>query len=411
MDIASISTQFPILSRKIGGKRLVYLDNSATSQKPKRVIDALSTFYEQHNANVHRGIHTLSTEASEMYEHAHLRVAQLIKASGIEEVIFTRNTTESINLLANSWGRKFLKKGDVVVTTEMEHHSNIIPWQILRDEMGIELEWIEVTPDGYLDLESLKRILKTKGKKVKLVTFAHMSNVLGTINPVKEICDLAHDAGALTHVDAAQSIAHQPIDVKIMGIDFLSFSAHKMYGPSGIGVLFGRKDLLAEMQPWMVGGGMISRVTKDEFETAELPWKFEAGTPNIADGSVFAEAVDFMDELGMDAISAHERELMAYAIKELLALGWVSIFGPTDPDRRLGALSFTVDGVHPHDLSSLLNDHGVAVRAGHHCAMPLHIKFKIPASTRISFAVYNTKEDVDVAIAALRESKSLFDSF
>jgi cysteine desulfurase / selenocysteine lyase len=410
LEIASVSSQFPILSRVIDGKRLVYLDNSATTQKPKRVIDAIVDFYQQHNANIHRGIHTLSNEASEMYEHSHVRASDLINASGIEEIVFTRNTTESINLLANAWGKKNLKKGDVVITTEMEHHSNIIPWQVLRTANGIELDWIEVTPEGKLDLESYKRILKEKGKHVKLVTFAHISNVLGTINPVKEITDLAHEAGALVHVDAAQSAARQKIDVKATGVDFLSFSSHKMYGPDGIGVLYGRRELLKGMDPWIVGGGMIRRVTKDEFEVDEVPWKFEAGTPNISDGAVFSVAVGFLEELGMDAIMAHERELMEYAITELTSLGWVDILGPTDADERLGALSFTVEGVHPHDLSTLLNEHGVAVRAGHHCAMPLHIKFKIPATTRISFAVYNTKADIDVAVEALKDSKKMFEN-
>ncbi len=411
MTVTTVSSQFPILSRIIDGKRLVYLDSSATSQKTQRVIDALSKFYSNHNANVHRGIHTLSTEASEMYEHSHIRAAELIHASGIEEIVFTRNTTESINLLAYSWGRKFLRKGDVVITTEMEHHSNIVPWQILVKERGIVLEWIPVTDEGLLDLESYKGLLKKFGKRVKLVTVAHISNVLGTINPVSEIASLAHEVGAYVHVDAAQSICRQHVDVGKMGADFLSFSSHKMYGPDGIGIFYGRKELLEEMDPFLGGGGMIRRVTKDTFETAELPWTFEAGTPNISDGAVFSEAVDFIEEVGLEQIIAHEQELMGYGIERLTALGGVTILGPTNPEFRLGALSFVVEGVHPHDLSSLLNEQGVAVRAGHHCAMPLHIRFKTSATTRISFGVYNTKEDIDVAVDALASAKKMFDSF
>ena len=409
LDVSTVSSQFPILSRVIDGKRLVYLDNSATTQKPKRVIDALKDFYENHNANIHRGIHTLSNESSEMYEHSHVRTAEFINASGMEEIVFTRNTTESINLLAYAWGRKFLKKGDVVITTEMEHHSNITPWQVLRDELGVELAWIDVTDDGKLDLDLYKQILRKKGKKVKLVTFAHISNVLGTINPVKEIGDLAHEVGALIHVDAAQAVARQKMNVKELGIDFLSFSSHKMYGPDGIGVFYGRTDLLEEMSPCVVGGGMIRRVTKENFEVAELPWKFEAGTPDISDGAIFSEAIDFIEELGMENIIKHEQEIMSYAIERLQSLGWVTIIGPTDAQERLGALSFIVDGVHPHDLSSLLNEQGVAVRAGHHCAMPLHIRFKLPATTRISFGVYNTKDDIDVAVEALKSAKTMFE--
>lgn len=388
----------------------MYLDNSATSQKPQRVIDAIVDFYKMHNANIHRGIHTLSVEASEMYEHSHERAAQFINARGMEEIVFTRNATESMNLVAHAWGRKFFKKGDVVITTEMEHHSNVLPWQILAAEKGILLEWIEVTPDGKLDLESYQKLLKKHGDNVKLVTFAHVSNVLGVINPVKEICDLAHEAGALTHVDAAQSAARLKIDVNEMGIDFLSFSSHKMYGPDGIGILYGRKDIFEKMDPFIVGGGMISRVTKEKFEEAELPWKYEAGTPDISDGAVFSEALDFIDEIGMENISKHEHELMDYSITRLLEVKGVTILGPTKAGERIGALSFTVEGVHPHDLSSLFNEQGIAVRAGHHCAMPLHIKFNIPASTRISLAVYNTKEDIDTAVEALTKSKKMFES-
>jgi len=408
MSLAHISDQFPVLSRQIEGKRLVYLDNSATTQKPERVINALDDFYRNHTANIHRGIHTLSTEASEMYEKAHAKVAEFLNAKGLEEIVFTRNATESLNLVAYAWGGTFLKKGDVVITTEMEHHSNIVPWQVLEKKMGIILEWIDVTEEGLLDLESLKGLLKKHGHKVKLVTTTHISNVLGTINPISEISDIVHEAGALYMVDAAQSAARQVIDVQKMGIDFLACSSHKMYGPDGIGVLYEKKELLERMSPWMVGGGMIRRVAKDGFTVAEIPWKFEAGTPNISDGVVFSEVVDFLQEIGMEEIIEHEKDVMAYALSELAKLKWVTVFGPTDPEKRLGALSFTVEGIHPHDVSSLLNEYGVAIRAGHHCAMPLHIKFKLPATSRISFGVYNTKDDVDVAVAALKDAKTSF---
>lgn len=408
MNIETIASEFPILSRKINGNRLVYLDNSATTQKPKRIIDALTKFYTTHNANVHRGIHTLSNEASEMYEDAHADAAEFINASSMEEIVFTRNTTESINLLAVGWGRKFLKRGDVVMLSEMEHHSNIVPWQALRDELDIDIAWIDVDDAGLLDMDSYKNLLKKHGKKVKMVSVSYISNVLGTVNPVQEICDLAHEAGALVHLDSAQAAARQVIDVQKLDVDFLSISSHKMYGPDGIGVLYGRKELLEEMNPWICGGGMIRRVSKDEYSCAELPWKFEAGTPNISDGVVFSEALAFINELGMENIIEHEKEVMAHALKELGKLKWVTIIGPTDPEIRMGALSFTVDGVHPHDLSSLLNEHGVAIRAGHHCAMPLHIKFKIPASARISLGVYNTKKDIDDAVKALKTARDEF---
>lgn len=401
MDISTIANQFPILSREVEGKRLVYLDNAATTQKPARVIDGLSNFYKTHYANVHRGIHTLSNESSEMYEAAHERTAKFINATGIEEIIFTRNTTESVNVVAHGWGRKFLKKGDIIVLTEMEHHSNIVPWMMLKKERGIEIKWVPVTDDGLLDMTAFADVLTKSKGKVKLVAVAHVSNVLGTINPVAEICRMAHENGALCLVDAAQSVARQRVDVQTMDIDFLAFSSHKMYGPDAIGVLYVKKDILAEMDPFLGGGGMISRVTQDVFECADLPWRFEAGTPAIAEGSIFAEAISFIEEIGMEDIISHERSLMTYALDKLCSLNWVEVVGSRDPEKRLGVLSFTVDGVHPHDLSSLLSERGVAIRAGHHCAMPLHIRYKNPATARISFGVYNTKDDIDAALSAL----------
>ena len=408
VNIDTIASEFPILSRKINGHRLVYLDNSATTQKPRRVIDALVDFYEKHNANIHRGLHTLSNEASEMYERSHEVTAEFINARGMEEIVFTRNTTESLNLFVHGWGRKFMKKNDVVVITEMEHHSNVVPWQILVEEKGIKIEWVDVTDDGLVDMESYEKILNKHKKRVKVVSIPHVSNVLGTVNPVKKMCEMAKEVGAVTHLDAAQSAARQQIDVQDWEVDFVSFSSHKMYGPDGIGVLYGREELFEEMDPLLGGGGMIAGVSKEKYGVAELPWKFEAGTPNISDGAVFAEALEFINELGMDAIAEHERELMGYAIEKVGGVDGVTIVGPTNPQIRLGALSFVVDSVHPHDLSSLLDERGVAIRAGHHCAMPLHLEMELPATSRISLAVYNTKDDIDVAVEGIQDAREQF---
>ncbi|MBN2101022.1 SufS family cysteine desulfurase [Candidatus Dojkabacteria bacterium] len=408
MDQTKINSQFPILKRKVNGKRLVYLDNAATTQKPDRVIDALKVFYSRHNSNIHRGLHTLSVEASDLYEGAHDVAAEFIGAKGREEVVFTRNTTESINLVANAWGRKVLRKNDIVVISEMEHHSNIIPWMILGKSLGIRIERIPVDNYGKLDLDECYRILTKNRRRVKLLSIVHVSNVLGTVNPVKQLSEMAHDIGALFMLDAAQSAARVKINVEAMGVDFLALSSHKMYGPTGIGVLYAGRDLMEEMDPWMGGGDMVRRVTNEEFEPADLPWKFEAGTPNIADGVVYTEAIRFIQEIGLDSIAEHERQLISYAMGKLQGLGWVKIYGPQDLASRMGVISFTVDGVHPHDLSSLLDDEAVAIRAGHHCAMPLHIKLGTPATARISFAVYNTKEDIDAFVEALKNARSTF---
>lgn len=408
LSLSQIQSRFPILSRKVNAKRLVYLDNAATTQKPVEVIEALNEFYKRHNANIHRGLHTLSVEASEMYEDAHQVAADFINAKGVEEIIFTRNTTESINLVSNAWGRKYLNKGDIVVVTEMEHHSNIVPWQILAKQLGIKVEWVLVKDDGQLDLDQCQSILTKNKRRVKLLSCVHVSNTLGTVNPVKQLADMAHEAGAFFLLDAAQSAARQKIDVDNLGIDFLAFSSHKMYGPTGIGVLYSREAILEDMDPWMGGGDMIRRVTKDLFEVNELPWKFEAGTPNIADGAVFPKAIEFIKELGIDWIVNHERELIAYAMRQLKQLDWVKIYGPQDPEKRLGVISFSVDGLHPHDLSSLLDEDGVAIRGGHHCTMPLHIKLGVPATARVSFAVYNSKEDVDIFVESLKNARQKF---
>lgn len=408
MDIKDVQKQFPVLSRKVNGKRLVYLDNSATTQKPKRVIDALSKFYEKHNANIHRGLHELSNESTEMYEESHELAADFIGAEGMEEIIFTRNTTESINLVAYGWGKKFLSTGDVVVLSEMEHHSNIVPWQMLVETNDIKIEWIPVDGNGRLDLEEYKKIFVRNRGKVKLVSVVHISNVLGTVNPIKKIADIAHENEALVLIDAAQSAARYKIDVNRLGIDFLAISSHKMYGPTGIGVLYSRDELLQQMDPWMGGGDMIRRVTKSEFSVNDLPWKFEAGTPNIADGAVFGEAIKFIQDFGFDQIIEHEKEIIKYAVDELKSIDGLKIYGINGFTDRMGAISFTIDEVHPHDLASIVNEEGVAIRAGHHCAMPLHIELGVPATARASFAVYNTKDDVDVLVNAIKQAKDIF---
>lgn len=407
LNINEIRAQFPILRRKIHGKPLVYLDNGATTQKPDRVIGALAKFYSLHNANIHRGLHTLSNESTDLYESAHLAVSEFIGAGGIEEIVFTRNTTESLNLIVQSWGRKNLKKDDVVVITKMEHHSNIVPWQMLEKTLGIRIAWVPISDDGRLEMDEYVKILEANRDRVKVVSTLHISNVLGTINPIDKMCEMAHDFGAIFIVDAAQSVARVPVDVKDIDCDFLVFSSHKMYGPTGIGVLYGKKDLLEEMDPWMGGGDMIIRVNTETFEVADLPWKFEAGTPNIADGAVLPEAINFIKDVGFNEIQKHERMLVKHTMERLTSIEGVRIVGPSNPEDRMAVVSFDLEGVHPHDIASLLDEEGVAVRAGQHCAMPLHIRFGIQATTRVSFAVYNTREDVDVFAEGLEKVRGI----
>lgn len=407
-DINAIRKEFPILTRKIHGKPLVYLDNAATTQKPKAMIDALTEFYTQHNANIHRGLHTLSVESTELYEEAHVKAAKFIGASSMQEIVFTRNTTESLNLVAFAWGRKNLHRGDVVVITEEEHHSNIVPWQILAKEIGIRVEWVPVKDDGMIDMEAYKNIIQKNRRRVKIVSVVHISNVLGTVNPVAEIGQIAHEAGAIFIVDAAQSASRLRLDVKALGVDFLAFSAHKMYGPTGIGVLYGRREILEKMDPWMGGGDMIKKVQKEGFIPNELPWRFEAGTPNIADGAVFPKAIEFIEKIGFDFITRHEIELIDHTIQEMRKLEWLKIFGSVEPGLRLGVVTFYVDGIHPHDLASLLDEDGIAIRAGYHCAMPLHLRFGVPATARMSFAVYNTIEEIDFVIDRLKNAREHF---
>lgn len=405
LDVERVRADFPILQRQARpGTPLVYLDSTATSQKPLQVIQAMDEYYRANNANIHRGIHTLAEEATAAYEGARERIARFIQAPSPRQVIFTRNTTESINLVAFSWGRAKLNSGDVIVLTEMEHHSNLVPWQMLAAEKDLRLEFIPVTPQGLLDLDAYRGLLELEPK---LVSFTHMSNVLGTINPAKEIIQLAHAAGAITLVDGAQSVPHFAVSVQDLDADFLAFSAHKMLGPTGIGVLYGRKSILEKMPPYMGGGDMIKRVSLRSFVPNSLPHKFEAGTPAIAEAVGLGAAVDYLSSTGMDEIAQHEHDLTAYAIERLEEVPGVWIFGPPAQDKG-GVVSFTFEGVHPHDVSQILDSQGVAVRAGHHCAMPLHEKFNLPATARASFYLYNTQAEVDRLVEGLYQVRAIF---
>jgi cysteine desulfurase/selenocysteine lyase len=383
---------FPILTREVRtGVPLVYLDSTATSQKPLSVITAMDDFYRVHNANIHRGVHTLAEESTAMYEGAREKIAAFIGAASAHEVIYTRNTTESINLVAFSWGRKFLQPGDLIILTEMEHHSNLVPWQMLAAELNLRLEFIPVADNYLLDIDAYRELLKLGPK---LVSFTHMSNVLGTINPAKEIIRLAHEAGALTLVDGAQSVPHFKVDVADLDTDFLAFSAHKMFGPTGIGVLWGRERLLNAMPPFMGGGDMIKKVLLRSFQANDLPHKFEAGTFAIAEAIGFGAAIDYLNKVGMDVIAAHEREITAYALDRLAEIPGLTVYGPSIESKG-GVVAFIMEGIHPHDVAQILDTQGIAVRAGHHCAMPLHQKFNLPATTRASFYLYSTQEEVD----------------
>ncbi len=405
MDVEAVRRDFPILSRMVRpGVPLVYLDSTATSQKPAAVIEAMDEFYRNHNANIHRGIHVLAEEATAAYEDARQRIAAFIGAPQARQLIYTRNTTEAINMVAATWGRANLKPGDVVVLTEMEHHSNLVPWQILAAEKSLRLEFIPVTEEGLLDLAEYRRLLELEPR---LVAFTHMSNVLGTINPASEIIRLAHQAGAVTLVDGAQSVPHFPVNVTDMDVDFLAFSGHKMCGPTGIGVLYGRKELLEAMPPYMGGGEMIKRVFLRTFTPNEIPHKFEAGTPAIAESVGLMAAVDYLTGIGMPAIAEHEKQIVDYAIERLEEVPGVKIFGPP-AEKKGGVVSFTFAGVHPHDVSQILDTEGIAIRAGHHCAMPLHDKYHIPATARASFYLYTKPQEVDKLIEGLYKVKKIF---
>jgi len=405
LNVEQIRKDFPILERETRpGVRVTYLDSTATSQKPVHVIEAMNDYYRHSNANIHRGVHTLAEEATSMYEGAREKIAKFINASSSREVIYTRNTTESINLVAYSWARTNLKAGDLVILTEMEHHSNLVPWHMLQAERGIELEFIPVTDVGLLDLETYKSLLS---RRPKLVSFTHMSNVLGTINSAAEIIRLAHEAGAIALVDGAQSVPHLQVDVQALDADFYAFSAHKMCGPTGIGILYGKTSLLEAMPPFLGGGDMIKEVKLRTFRANTLPHKFEAGTPAIAEAIGFGAAVDYLSAIGMDKIAAHEHEITEYALDRLEEIPGVKLFGPS-ADKKGGVAAFTLEGVHPHDVAQILDRDGIAVRAGHHCAQPLHEKFGIQATSRASFYLYSTKEEVDLLVNGIYKVKEMF---
>jgi cysteine desulfurase/selenocysteine lyase len=406
LDIQAIRADFPALNQEVHpGKRLVFLDSAASSQKPRQVLDAMTCYYETSHANVHRGIHVLSERATAAYEDGREKVRKFINAGSRREIIFTRNATESINLVAGSWGRANLGPGDVVVLSVMEHHSNIVPWQILAAEKGFTIRYIPVTDEGLLDLDAYAAFLRDE--RVKLVSVMHVSNVLGTVNPVVEMGQQAHAAGALFMIDGAQSVPHLAVDVRALDADFLAFSAHKMAGPTGIGVLYGKRALLEAMPPYMGGGDMIKRVTLEGSTWNDLPYKFEAGTPAIAEAVGLGAAVDYLTGLGLDNILAHERIVADYALDRLSEVPGLTLYGPS-PDQRNGVAAFTLKDIHAHDVAQLLDVEGVAVRAGHHCAMPLHTRLGVTATARASFYVYNTTEDVDVLIEAIYNARRVF---
>lgn len=404
-DVDAIRADFPILQRKINGNDLVYLDNAATTQKPNQVIKSLVDYYEQTNANVHRGVHTLSIEATDGYELARTKVAKFINAPRPEEVIWTRNTSESLNLVAATWAEANVGEGDNIVITAMEHHSNIVPWQQLADKKGAELRYLPHNEEGLIELDSATGVIDYR---TKIVAVTHMSNVLGTINPVAKLAERAHSVGAVILVDAAQSVPHMPVDVQALDADFLCFSAHKMLGPTGIGVLWGKYDLLEAMPPYMFGGDMILEVTYEDASWNDLPYKFEAGTPNIADAIATGAAVDYLTDLGMDNVWQHEQELTDYAMEQILSLGSVRVLGPQNPALRGGVISFIHDTIHPHDLGTALDQQGIAIRTGHHCAMPLVRSFDVVAAARVSFYIYNTKSEVDAFVSGLCETEGYF---
>lgn len=407
LDVERIRKDFPILERKIhGGKPLVYFDNAATTQRPVPVLKAVDEFYREHNANVHRGLHVLSMEASEMYEKAHEKVADFVNADGMEEIVFTQGTTDSLNLVAYAYALHEIGPGDEILGTVMEHHSNFVPWQQMAKLRGAAFKHIPITEDGHLDMEAAKRLVTVK---TKLLTVTAMSNVLGTINPIRELGELAHDRGALFLVDGAQSVPHMPTDVKKADIDLLAFSGHKMCGPTGVGALYGKKEILEAMKPYRYGGEMIKRVTFEDSRWNDLPWKFEAGTPIIGPGIGFGAAVDYLQGIGMDNVRAHEIELTRYALKRLAEIPQLKVYGPLRAEDRGGVCAFTCGDIHAHDVSDLLDREGVAVRAGHHCAQPLASLLDVVSTARASFYIYNHEKEVDVFVEALRKIRAVFD--
>ncbi len=405
LDLARIRAEFPILRQRVHGKPLVYLDNAASVQRPKAVIDAISECYSSYYGNIHRGVHLLSERSTAAYEGAREKVRAFLNAASVQEIIFTRNTTESINLVASSFGGSTVKAGDEIVITGMEHHSNIVPWQMLCERTGAKLKVAPFTDAGELILEEYERLLDSG--RVKLAAFVHLSNALGTLNPVKIMTDMAHARGIPVLVDGAQSVPHLAVDVRELGCEFYAFSSHKIYGPSGVGVLYGKKALLEAMPPYQGGGDMIRLVTFEKTEYAELPNKFEAGTPSIADVIGLGAALDWLTAIGLDAVAAHEHELLDYATAQLSEIPGLAIMGRARDKAAL--VAFTMQGIHPHDIGTILDREGVAIRAGHHCAQPVMQRYGVPATARASFAVYNTRDEVDVLVKALWKVKEMFE--
>jgi cysteine desulfurase/selenocysteine lyase len=406
LDPHAIKRDFPILSREVNGHPVVYLDSASTSQKPQAVLDATEAYYREYNANVHRGIYEFGERSTAAYERARAQVARFINAPDAHEVVFTRNATEAINLVAYSWGRRNIGRGDAIVLTEMEHHANLVPWQLLVQEQDGDLEFIPITDDGLLRLDVFEVLLRVKPK---LVAFTHVSNTLGTINPVAEMVELAHEAGALVLVDGAQAVPHVPVDVQALGADFYAFSGHKMLAPMGSGALWARRELLEAMPPFLSGGEMIREVHLRRSEWNDIPWKFEAGTPAVADAIGLGVAADYLAAIGMGRVREHERELVAHALEVLpREVPGIELYGPLDPDLRGGVVPFNLPGVHPHDVAQVLDRFGIAVRAGHHCTMPLHERLDLPATARASFQVYSTHDDIDALARGLKEVQRVF---
>jgi cysteine desulfurase/selenocysteine lyase len=406
LDPVALRRDFPILDQEINGHPLTYLDSASSSQKPRVVIDAVADYYREYNANVHRGIYTIGEKATAAYERARATVGRFINAPDSHEIVFTRNATEAINLVAYSWGRRNITRGDVIVLTEMEHHANLVPWQLLVQEQDGDLEFIPITDDGELRLDVFDVLLRLRPK---LVAFTHVSNTLGTINPVRELVDLAHAAGALVLVDGAQAVPHVPVDVQALDADFYAFSGHKMLAPMGSGALWARRELLEAMPPFLSGGEMIREVHLRRSEFNDIPWKFEAGTPAVGDAIGLGVAADYLMDIGMEAVREHERALVAYALDLLpREVPQIELYGPLDPDRRGGVVPFNLPGIHPHDVAQVLDRFGIAVRAGHHCTMPLHERLDLAATARASFSVYTTTDDIDRLAAGLREVERVF---
>ncbi len=401
--VAESRADFPILSQQVHGKPLVYLDNAATTQKPQAVIDAIVTYYTADNSNIHRGVHTLSERATQHYENARRRIQHFLHAASEREIIFTRGTTESINLVALSYGRKNVGAGDEVLITGLEHHSNIVPWQILCEEKDAKLRVAPINDDGDVIFEEFERLL---GPRTKIVAISHVSNALGTVNPIRRMIEAAHRAGAVVLVDGAQAVAHIPVNVQALDVDFYAFSGHKIYGPTGIGVLYGKQSLLEAMPPFQGGGDMIRSVTFEKTTYNDLPYKFEAGTPNIAGVIGLGAAIEYLENIGVENAAAHEHDLLVYATEQLRQIPGVRILGTAA--RKAGVISFVLEGIHPHDAGTILDSEGVAVRAGHHCAQPVMDRYCVPATTRASFALYNTREEVDALVRGVRKVEEVF---